>query len=376
MDTMTSEHSPLSGFDEYPIHQIPEPLRILGTSDPRAYERYWFTAADREQDVLLVMGFGFYPNLGTADAFAILVHDDTHTTVRAHRALEDDRADIGTGPLRGEVVEPFREWRLTVDDNARGLRVDIRWHDTKRAIFHRMGGAGMQTSHDGRPALPTAGYEGFGRIEGEVTIEGKSLPLSIESTRGSRDHHWGIRNGVGGPGHLQPQPRGSHLGQWVEFSDWSIWGWRCLRNIGDTAHPGAEMVTPFSNKMRFDPQTNHLLGGVIQNRFADGTVREITYEQIGHRVAYLRCGMYMGPDQNGTPEENWFQGTYGGGDAIRGEAYDLSDPVIRQRIAGFDDHLVLATCRDEQTIGLLECSNPVLYEMCRDGAPGFALLED
>jgi hypothetical protein len=149
-----------------------------------------------------------------------------------------------------------------------------------------------------------------------------------------------------------------------------------LRNIGDTAHPGAEMVTPFSNKMRFDPQTNHLLGGVIQNRFADGTVREITYEQIGHRVAYLRCGMYMGPDQNGTPEENWFQGTYGGGDAIRGEAYDLSDPVIRQRIAGFDDHLVLATCGDEQTIGLLECSNPVLYEMCRDGAPGFALLED
>src|ERR1019366_563225 len=242
--------------------------------------------------------------------------------------------------------------------------------------FHRMGGAGMHTSHDGRPALPTAGYEGFGRIEGEVTIEGNTLPLSIGSTRGSRDHHWGIRNGVGGPGHLQPQARGSHLGQWVEFSDWSIWGWRCLRNIGDAAHPGAEMVTPFSNKMRFDPQTNHLIGGVIQNRFSDGTVREITYEQIGHRVAYLRCGMYMGPDQNGTPEENWFQGTYGGGDAIRGERYDLSDPVIRQRIAGFDDHLVLATCGDEQTIGLLECSKPVLYEMCRDGAPGFALLED
>ncbi len=69
---MKSEHSPMSGFDEYPIHQIPEPLRILGTSDPRAYERYWFTTADAAQDVLLVVGFGFYPNLGTADAFAIL----------------------------------------------------------------------------------------------------------------------------------------------------------------------------------------------------------------------------------------------------------------------------------------------------------------
>jgi hypothetical protein len=373
---MKSEHSPMSGFDEYPIHQIPEPLRILGTSDPRAYERYWFTTADREQDVLLVIGFGFYPNLGTADAFAIVVHEDTHTTVRAHRVLEDDRTDIGTGPIRGEVVEPFREWRLTVGDNAQELGVDLRWHDTKRAIFHRMGGAGMHTSHDGRPALPTAGYEGFGRIEGEVTIGGKTISLSTESTRGSRDHHWGIRNGVGGPGHLQPQARASHLGQWVEFSDWSIWGWRCLRNIGDTQHPGAEMVTPFSNRMRFDPETRHLVGGVIQSRFADGTVKEITYEQIGHRVAYLRCGMYMGPDQNGTPEENWFQGTYGGGDMVRGERFDLRDPATRQRIAGFDDHLVIATCDGEQTIGLLECSNPVLYEMCRDRVPGFALLED
>jgi len=373
---MKSEHSPLSGFDEYPIHQNPEPLRIVSTSDPRAYERYWFTAADPAQDVLVVVGFGFYPNLGTADAFAILVHANSHTTVRAHRALGDDRSIIGTGPLRGEIIEPFREWRLTVGENAQDLTLDLRWHDTKRAIFHRMGGAGMHTSHDGRPALPTAGYEGFGRIEGEVTLRGKRISLSTESSRGSRDHHWGIRNGVGGPGHLQPQARGSHLGQWVEFSDWSIWGWRCLRNIGDTEHPGAEMVTPISNKMRFDPVTKHLIGGVIQNRFADGSMREITYEQIDNRVAYLRCGMYMGPDQNGTPEENWFQGTHEGEQMVAGESYDLTDPALRQRIAGFDDHLVVATCEGEQTIGLLECSNPVLYEMCRDGAPGFAFLTD
>jgi hypothetical protein len=49
---------------------------------------------------------------------------------------------------------------------------------------------------------------------------------------------------------------------------------------------------------------------------------------------------------------------------------------VRKRIAGFDDHLVLAACDGEQTIGLLECSNPVLYEMCRDRVPGFGLLED
>ena len=85
-----------------------------------------------------MIGFGFYPNLGTADAYAILVHDDTHTTVRAHRVLEDDRTDIGTGPVRGEVIEPFREWRLTVADNAQELgdRPQMARHQARRLPSH------------------------------------------------------------------------------------------------------------------------------------------------------------------------------------------------------------------------------------------------
>jgi hypothetical protein len=222
--------------------------------------------------------------------------------------------------------------------------------------------------------LPTAGYESFGRVSGDISLGSRTFHLSADASVGSRDHHWGVRNGVGGPGHLQPQGRFSHLGQWVEFEDWSIWGWRCLRNIGDR-RPGAEVVTPISHALRFDPDTKHLLGGVITNRLADGSVREIGYEQVTSLVAYLRCGMYMGPDKNGTPEENWFQGTFDGGEPVRGETFDVSDPAVRQRIAGFDDHVMVARCDGESTVGILECSNPVLYEMCRDGAPGFTLLE-
>jgi hypothetical protein len=376
MTEKTTERSPLSGLDEYPIHQIPEPLRIVSTSDARAYERYWFTAQDPASDVLLVTGFGFYPNMGTADAYAILVHEDQHTAVRAFRLLGDDRSFIRTGPLSAEPVEPFREWHLRLGDNPQGLTFDIRWRDTKRAVFHRIGGGGMDTSHHGRPALATSGYESFGRIEGAVTYQGKTLRLSPSATIGSRDHHWGTRQGVGGPGHMEPQERRSHLGQWVEFPSWSVWGWRCLWNIGDEEHPRATPVVPYSCRMRFDPETHHLIGGVISNRFPDGSVKEITYEQIGNRVAYLRTGMYMGPDQNGTPEENYFHGTYVGDDVVAGETYDLTDSKVRMRIAGFDDHLVIARCDGEETVGLLECCNPVLYEMCRDKVPGFSILED
>src|SRR5580700_4965033 len=104
-----AEHSPLSGIDEYLIHNYPHPVRVMWTPDSQAYERIWFTAQDRVGDVLLVCGLGFYPNLGTAEAFAIVNVRGRHTTVRAHRRLGDNRMDMRVGPISFEVVEPFRQ---------------------------------------------------------------------------------------------------------------------------------------------------------------------------------------------------------------------------------------------------------------------------
>ena len=119
-----AEHFPLFALDEYPIHQCTEPLRFVATTDPRAFERYWFTAQDDQGEVFLVTGFGFYPNLETADAYAIFVHDNKHTSARAHRRLSQDRSDITIGPLCAEMIEPFTEWRLTLGDNAQDLKFD------------------------------------------------------------------------------------------------------------------------------------------------------------------------------------------------------------------------------------------------------------
>ena len=63
-------------------------------------------------ELLVVIGLAFYPNLGTAEAFAIVNHRGRHTTVRAHRKLGTDRMDMTLGPFSFEVVEPFRQWRL------------------------------------------------------------------------------------------------------------------------------------------------------------------------------------------------------------------------------------------------------------------------
>lgn len=368
-----NEHTPLSALDEYPIHQFTQPLRIMATSDPRAYERYWFTAQDEEQRFMLIMGFGFYPNMGTADAYAIFVHDGTHTSVRAHRWLTDDRSDMKIGPFTAEIIEPFRQWRLSLLESEHPLSVDVRWYDTKRAVFHKMGISEMSTNINGRLGHDMAGYESFGRIEGTVTHRGQTFTLNRTNTTGSRDHHWGVRDGVGGIV-VEPRRKRTHVGQWVEFSDWSIWDRRSLLNLGGST-PGAEMIEPFDFRMRFDPETKHLVGGIIKNRMADGSVREVRYEPIADLVAYMRCGLYLGA-QGGTPEENHFQGSPVGDNEVFGETYDVRDPATRIRIGGFEDRLVAAHWGDERTVGILECRNPLLFDMCSQGLPGYGFLDE
>ncbi len=109
------EHAPLSGLDEFLVHNAPYPVRVMWTPDAQAYERVWFTCQDKVGDLLVVIGLAFYPNLGTAEAFAIVNVRGSHTTVRAHRTLGTDRMDMALGPFSFEVVEPFRRWRLRLD---------------------------------------------------------------------------------------------------------------------------------------------------------------------------------------------------------------------------------------------------------------------
>ena len=278
------------------------------------------------------------------------------------------------GPLHAQMIEPFTEWRLSLVENAQDLQFDLAWRDSKRAIFSRPVLPNPSGTKNFRLHHEWAGYETFGVIDGTIIYKDREFKLDASRCRGSRDHHWGIRNGVGGPGHMLPETRTTHVGQWVEFKDWSIWGGQMLYNLGDS-RSGAAKIRAINHKLRFDPVTKHLIGGIVSNRLENGEIREVTYEQIGNQVAYGRCAMYAGPDGRGTPEENYHHGQYVGDNVIEGETYNLSDPDVRMRIAGFEDHVCRATCNGESVIGLLEGRNPVLYELCLRGRPGFSFLD-
>lgn len=369
------EFAPLSSFDEFPIHQTVEPIRFVDTTDPRAFERYWFTASDTEGKFFLVVGFSFYPNLNKTDAYCLFLADGKQTNVRAHRSLGPDRAVFEIGPFHAKPVEPFKEWHVRLDENEFGLSFDIRWFDTKRAVFSRQTPPTFPGVNNGKNFHNWGGYETFGRIEGTVTLGDKIFQLDPAKVRGSRDHHWGTRNGVGGEDHALPlKRRFTHVGQWVEFGTWSIWGDKCLFNIGDE-HTGALKVDALEHRLRFDPSSHHFIGGTIVNRLGNGDIREVHYEAIENLTAYLRCGMYSGSDGKGTPRENHHHGQVVG-DRLDGESFDVTDPEVRHLIGGMEDHLCRVTCGDETVVGILECRNPVLYEMCRDGVRGYSLAED
>jgi hypothetical protein len=311
----------------------------------------------------------------------MIIQDGKQTTVRAHRQMNQERSDLRAGPIGFKLIEPFREWRLTLEENAQEFSFDLRWLDTKRAVFQRLGDFNIPDVVDFRLLHNWCGYETFGRIEGNVTLKGKTFEVRSAGTRGSRDHHWGTRDHVGGVSLYGAKPfthRGqavgaSHLGQWVEFKEWSIWGGRVLYNLG-AERAGATPLEVIEKKLRFDPVTKHLIGGVIANRLPNGEVREVVYEQIGSQCAYLRAGMYTGCNGLGTPDNNFHHGM-SVGERIEGETFDLNDPEVRMRIAGFEDHLMRATCNGETTVGILECQNPGIYEMASRGIQ-FSILSE
>jgi len=59
----------LGPTDEFPIHQVPQPISWPGSSDRNFYDRSYYNAHDRTGDIFLVTGIGYYPNLGVKDAF-------------------------------------------------------------------------------------------------------------------------------------------------------------------------------------------------------------------------------------------------------------------------------------------------------------------
>jgi hypothetical protein len=100
----------------------------------------------------------------------------------------------------------------------------------------------------------------------------------------------------------------------------------------------------------------------------------MTFERLGNQIAFLRCGMYGGPN-GGTPDGNIWHGMDVGDGVVTGETYDANDPAVRTRICGLDQHHARFELDGEVAYGLIEPYDTLCYEMASSGLGGFSLLE-
>jgi hypothetical protein len=368
-DEHYAEQFPLSPIDDHMIHQTPDPIRVMWSSDPRAYERYWVVMHDDAGELMVVTGGSFYPSLNTAEAYAIVNHKGHHRSVRAFRPLGADRMDLAVGPIRPTIVQGLRHWHFVLDENDWGIRYDLHWFDTKRQIFHAStlpAGSGYPT---GRAADVTSGFEGFGAVEGWVEVEGRRIEVTRCSFHGTRDRHWGIGRNVGGPNLQfgQNLPPGWIGGNWIEFKDFAIWGKVMLFNFGDR-RPGMDKVIKTTRRLRFEPETKQFLEGIVDYRLKSGASKQVHFERLGNQTAYMRCGLY-----GGTPDGSIHQGQ-DVGTRVEGDFYDVNLPEVRQRLSGLNEHHCRVTCDGETTTGILQPVEPDAYQACLEGKPGWSFL--
>jgi len=211
----------LSQMDDFPIHQIAETIRHVGTSDRNFYDRYYFNLHASSDALFAVMGMGVYPNLGVQDAFAVVRRGTSHRVVRASRAL-GDRMDLRVGPFRVEVPEPLRRVRFVLERTEHELAMDVSWEGAIPAYEEPR----QLVRQQGRVLFDTMRFAQTGRWNGWLQVGDERFEVAPDRWWGSRDRSWGVRP-VG-----EPEPAGIRQGQlplqglWnyapMQFDDFSV----------------------------------------------------------------------------------------------------------------------------------------------------------
>ena len=369
-DAHFAEQFPLSPVDDFMVHQTPDPVRVMWTGDPRAYERHWMVSHDATGDIVIATGGSFYPNLDRAEAYAIVNVLGRHTAVRSFRAIGADRADLRVGPIAPQIVRGMREWRYVLEPNEWGISYDIAFTDTTRQVFREPLSNSATGTPPGRRNDVTSGFECFGGVSGWVEFDGARRELNPGSA-GTRDRHWGTGRGVGGPamsfgGRLHVGTNGNAF---VAFSDWTLWGYRLYYPFGDSRKGFATVLKP-TRRLRFEPDTQVFAEAIVDYEFGTGEKAQLHYEKIGQQSAYLRCGMY-----GGTPGGDIHQGGYDGPDMTEGETLNLLRPDVRIGVRGLNEHLCRVTRDDGNSVlGIYQTIDPVAYEACVSNRRGWDFL--
>lgn len=175
----------LTKGDEYPIHQLPEPVATAG-SDRNFYDRFFFNGYSPDGSVFFAAAMGVYPHLNIIDGAVSILRDGKQSSVHVSRPLGMERMDMHAGPLSVEVAEPLKKIHLKLSETE-GIALDVQF--TGRAFpieeprfTYRQGP---------RMLIDCTRMTQNGHWTGSASIDGTEI--DIQSWAGTRDRSWGTR---------------------------------------------------------------------------------------------------------------------------------------------------------------------------------------
>ncbi|MBM9459720.1 hypothetical protein JK386_07375 [Nocardioides sp. zg-536] len=383
VDALHGEYVGLGPLDEFPIHQLPRPVAWAGSSDRNFYDRCYLNAHDRTGDLFLITGLGFYPNLGTKDAFVLLSRDVEGRREQTALHLGDaadprgaDRMAQQVGAYRIEVVEPLRTLRLVLEETE-GIALDLTWRgsfDVVQELPHVM-------RQGANTILDAQRFAQVGTWEGTISVDGTDRAVTPDTWVGTRDRSWGIRP-VGetvAPG----KPADPVFeGMWwlyvpMRFEDFCVVliiqetpdGYRTLNDCTRTFADGrVEQLGWPRVRIRYAPGTRVPTGATIVCTTPAG--EELVLEVTSKRAVPIHVGGGYGGDPD------WTHGVWRGAGFVERRTYDLAEPAVAGRIPfGVIDHVGHAVAHGPGADGVGDVEGWGLFEhgaLGRHDPSGFA----
>ena len=340
----------LSPLDDYPVHQVAQPIRYPATSDRNFYDRYYFNCHAGTDELMLIVGMGQYPNLGVTDAFALARHGDTHRVVRASRELGTDRMDTSIGPFRIEVIEGLRRLRVVLEPNEHGLEFDLTWEGVIPAQAEPRHFSRQQE----RVIFDSVRLAQTGRWSGHVRSGDAHFAITPERWRGARDRSWGVRPvGESEPPGIQARNPAQFYWMYapMQFDEFSILtivqedatGARLLEEAvrvwpESSGRPSQRLGTP-DYRPQYIPGTREVRVATISFEPPAGEPIEVAVRPILPVSIMVGTGYGLEPD--------WKHGMYQGSElVVQGVCYDLSTPADQVRMWGMIDSVAAFECTE------------------------------
>jgi hypothetical protein len=325
----------LTPADDFLIHQAPETIDTVATSDRNFYDRYYFGINTIDGDVVMIVAFGLYPNVGVMDAFAtVVVENKTQYILRASRALDGDRMNTKVGPIGVEIVEPLRRTRVYAEPNEHGLSFDMTFDGLtfpfQEPHFHRRAGS--------RTVMDYTRMTQNGRWTGTLTAGDRTFDVRPENWWGGKDHSWGIRP-LGGEPPAAPPPgaaSGGFFWTWtpIQFDKASLM-YTCSEDYdGSRWHTASQLLWPHGDArapeqlavtghdLTLKPGTRLFDHGKLSVARRDGSPVTIDMKPKSTIMMSGAGYSYLG---------GWRHAQYHGPLAVEGEVWDLTDPATVQK---------------------------------------------